>query len=532
MKKRFTVAQLLLASMLGVYTSAHAQLGIGTTSPNNSAVLEMSSTKQGFLPPRMTTQQRDAINKGSFAEGLMIYNTDEKCIQVWDGEVWGCTSGGSSGGGGVTNMAACAGLKDVKSVDNKYGETAFFLGGDNKLYSAEGRIPSVKFQYGSGSLNETDMIVSVPSANLNNITWKKIATRVRQDGLGSYLVFLLSDSGRLYALEHPGKPNTSKLSTLHILRSTPHSSKERTLINELTPFEITAKDANNKSIVWEEIIVEGNTAYAYGNGNWYAWGTNISSKILGNTSLSWVTKSSPTLVSMFNTFDGNKDYISFTQHLNSVAWIDKNQEVNFYKLNELQAAYKVNMPSGAKKPIKVVTTRNHDSGMITQIYVLDSSGKVYEYAVDDTSKTFKKMPVGGGVVYTDIHIGGTRYGRPHGVRLLDNKGNLYEYPGIGSNTFYNLTKNSTLPKLDKIFGFYVAYDNGADHATDELIVRSNNGHLISLSFGEPPVNFMVQKGARGLILDDDMMFKVNQSEIQGRPFSWYTLWHCVDTDTL
>ena len=36
-------------------------LGIGTTSPNASAIAEMNSTTQGFLPPRMTTDQRDAI---------------------------------------------------------------------------------------------------------------------------------------------------------------------------------------------------------------------------------------------------------------------------------------------------------------------------------------------------------------------------------------------------------------------------------------------------------------------------------------
>jgi hypothetical protein len=35
--------------------------GIGKTSVDGSAVLELTSTSKGFLPPRLTTSQRDAI---------------------------------------------------------------------------------------------------------------------------------------------------------------------------------------------------------------------------------------------------------------------------------------------------------------------------------------------------------------------------------------------------------------------------------------------------------------------------------------
>ena len=50
------------------------QAGIGTATPNASAKLDVSSTIQGFLPPRMTAAQRDLI--ANPAKGLMIYCTD------------------------------------------------------------------------------------------------------------------------------------------------------------------------------------------------------------------------------------------------------------------------------------------------------------------------------------------------------------------------------------------------------------------------------------------------------------------------
>jgi hypothetical protein len=53
---------------------AEAQTGIGTTTPNASAKLEISSTDKGLLIPRMTDAQKTSIPTP--ANGLMIYQTD------------------------------------------------------------------------------------------------------------------------------------------------------------------------------------------------------------------------------------------------------------------------------------------------------------------------------------------------------------------------------------------------------------------------------------------------------------------------
>ncbi|GIV43224.1 MAG: hypothetical protein KatS3mg035_0347 [Bacteroidia bacterium] len=51
-----------------------AQIGIGTTSPSPSSILDLSSTNKGLLIPRMTQAERNAIS--SPATGLLIYQTN------------------------------------------------------------------------------------------------------------------------------------------------------------------------------------------------------------------------------------------------------------------------------------------------------------------------------------------------------------------------------------------------------------------------------------------------------------------------
>jgi len=70
---------------------------IGTSSaPDSKAVLDLVSTTKGFLTPRMTTVQRDAIS--SPTTGLLIYNTDTNTLNQYNGTAWGVVAG--SGGGG------------------------------------------------------------------------------------------------------------------------------------------------------------------------------------------------------------------------------------------------------------------------------------------------------------------------------------------------------------------------------------------------------------------------------------------------
>ncbi len=62
------------------------QVGIGTNQPDSSAKLDVNSNSQGFLPPRMTTEERDSIPNP--AAGLIIFNTNTHCINFFNGVEW------------------------------------------------------------------------------------------------------------------------------------------------------------------------------------------------------------------------------------------------------------------------------------------------------------------------------------------------------------------------------------------------------------------------------------------------------------
>jgi hypothetical protein len=61
-------------------------LGIGTTSPSASAILDAQSTTKGVRMPNMTTTQKNAIS--SPAAGLMVFDTTLSKLCVYSGSAW------------------------------------------------------------------------------------------------------------------------------------------------------------------------------------------------------------------------------------------------------------------------------------------------------------------------------------------------------------------------------------------------------------------------------------------------------------
>jgi hypothetical protein len=94
-----------------VYSSS-GNVGIGTSSPNTTSILDLSSTTKGFLLPRMTTAQRNAIS--SPANGLQVYDTNLAAIYLYNGSSWGAVGGG--GGGAASSVLASAGSAAAPSI--------------------------------------------------------------------------------------------------------------------------------------------------------------------------------------------------------------------------------------------------------------------------------------------------------------------------------------------------------------------------------------------------------------------------------
>ena len=70
-------------------------VGIGTSSPNPAALLDVNSNNSGFLPPRMNFGQRNAISNP--VAGLMVYCSDcdsSGQLQVFNGARWCNMMGG------------------------------------------------------------------------------------------------------------------------------------------------------------------------------------------------------------------------------------------------------------------------------------------------------------------------------------------------------------------------------------------------------------------------------------------------------
>ena len=140
MKQIFT----LLAAVV-LNASTYAQVGIGTTNPNTSAALDITSTTQGFLPPRMTAAQRNSISNPP--AGLMLWCSD--CgsngeLQVFNGTTFTNVTGGERERTSATSLNAQIG----SDID---GEAADDYSGFSVSLSSDGTIVAIGARYNDGN---------------------------------------------------------------------------------------------------------------------------------------------------------------------------------------------------------------------------------------------------------------------------------------------------------------------------------------------------------------------------------------------
>ncbi len=153
-KVLFSLSFLLLLTL----QSSAQGVGIneGSGSPDPSAILDVSSTTKGQLLPRMTTEQRDAIENP--AQSLLIYNISSKCFEFYENGLWQAmtcaTCPTPAQPSAITgSSAACLGSSLSYSIPNVSGVTYTWSFPSGWSQTSGGTTNSVQVTVGSGSGN-------------------------------------------------------------------------------------------------------------------------------------------------------------------------------------------------------------------------------------------------------------------------------------------------------------------------------------------------------------------------------------------
>ncbi len=94
-------------------------VGIGTTTPEPSSVLDVSSNEKGMLMPRLNTLQRLLISNP--AQGLLVYDTDINCFFFYNAASSNWQSLCTGGSGGTTGPTGPQGLQGIPGVAGQNG---------------------------------------------------------------------------------------------------------------------------------------------------------------------------------------------------------------------------------------------------------------------------------------------------------------------------------------------------------------------------------------------------------------------------
>ncbi len=161
-KNLFTISALLFST---IYLPAQVGINSNGTAPATSAMLDISSATKGFLLPRMTIAQRNAIVAP--ANGLMIYNTQTDEFNYFNGANWQSMASGASNFWGITGTSIYnsntgnVGIGDTSPTNAKF-EVSGAVNGQVALFkyvsgvSIDGtNAPSIGFNYNNGNAIST-----------------------------------------------------------------------------------------------------------------------------------------------------------------------------------------------------------------------------------------------------------------------------------------------------------------------------------------------------------------------------------------
>ena len=227
---------LLALAVSGLAANAQTNVGINNPAPDASAALDVTSTTQGMLVPRMNQAQRNMINMvggvSTPATGLLIYQTDNTPgFYFYNGTAWTALSGGG------TTLPSQAGNAGKYLTTNG---TNLSWGSGNVSYelNVTKTAPEAQTTYVGSSLVLPDSVTFSTTNGANAAltggnTWNGNTFTVGATGAGLYLVDieLLSNiafGGPMIDMNNTGNSGSSYYGTGTNLTSTgqsPHKSR-------------------------------------------------------------------------------------------------------------------------------------------------------------------------------------------------------------------------------------------------------------------------------------------------------------------
>ncbi|NRA12978.1 MAG: hypothetical protein HRT57_13575, partial [Crocinitomicaceae bacterium] len=111
-------------------------VGVGTETVNSNAKMEISSTSKGFLPPRMTEDQRNTI--AAPTEGLIVYCTNCAAsgeLQYFNGAFWLSFSGARASSPTAESETISAQFSTTNGTANGQDGQSFLTGGQGGYLS-------------------------------------------------------------------------------------------------------------------------------------------------------------------------------------------------------------------------------------------------------------------------------------------------------------------------------------------------------------------------------------------------------------
>ncbi|EJG02618.1 hypothetical protein [Flavobacterium sp. F52] len=180
-------------------TEANAQIGIGTITPDPSSILDISSTAQGMLAPRMSTAQRTAI--ASPAESLLVFDTTDKAFYFYNAATSAWIKMANESTLKRTNYKLVKSAADLAPELAAGGGSSYLLN-TNTLYEINGTISLTR------PININNAYVSGLDANEDVLSYAGV---IFQGNTGGSIRNLTLRGATAFAITGPGAATSSSL---------------------------------------------------------------------------------------------------------------------------------------------------------------------------------------------------------------------------------------------------------------------------------------------------------------------------------